>query len=461
MTELRVAQERVEFQPAQKVTDDASVLTLKNLVLEPLCRWQDGLALPGLFDHWECTDGGRNWRFFIRTGARFHDGKPCEAGDVIAFIQRIIRSVDAFGMKWSYGRYLADTVFTAEGRSCVRATNPEPFADILDVFTEFFPCREDRAGRAVIGTGPFRVADYQPGSRVDLERVSGTQAPARLAISADPEAAGRYRALKEGEADLAVQLERMEQPIDYDPAYQWRKTTSTMSVIYYLNCASGVFAAPPARLAVNHAVDVQPIIRDLFQGLGTPASTIVSPHHLGYGAARIGPIAFDREKAKSLLDRTRFDGEVVMRTPTSMPEKAVQITEAVQESLFAVGLKARIEVQPDRPGFAREVGRKEIGDMAIFDSSPHSTFRILNDKISSSVKAVWWQGYHDGAVEELIAAAGLAVSGAERERAYGKCLARLNANPPWLYLFHPVGVAACRKTVGNVELDPKGILVIR
>jgi peptide/nickel transport system substrate-binding protein len=132
----------------------------------------------------------------------------------------------------------------------------------------------------------------------------------------------------------------------------------------------------------------------------------------------------------------------------------------VQEDLRAVGVAARLDVQADRPEYAREVGRKHIGDMAIFDSSPHSTYRILNDKISSATKAVWWQGYHDDEVERLIVAANRAVDDDARERAYARCLERLNANPPWLYLFHPIDVFASVRELRSVTLDSRGVLVV-
>lgn len=39
---LTIALEKLDFLPANRVTDDTSILTLKNLVFEPLLRWQPG-----------------------------------------------------------------------------------------------------------------------------------------------------------------------------------------------------------------------------------------------------------------------------------------------------------------------------------------------------------------------------------------------------------------------------------
>ena len=43
---ITIALEKIDFMPPDRVTDDASILTLKNLVLEPMLRWENGAARP-------------------------------------------------------------------------------------------------------------------------------------------------------------------------------------------------------------------------------------------------------------------------------------------------------------------------------------------------------------------------------------------------------------------------------
>ncbi|MFN4211266.1 MAG: hypothetical protein ACK4G5_11920, partial [Devosia sp.] len=196
-----------------------------------------------------------------------------------------------------------------------------------------------------------------------------------------------------------------------------------------------------------------------FQGLGAPAASIVSPFHLGM-AEPIAPIAYDPALAQRLLDSAGGPADVTLRTPLFMPERAPRISAFVAEALGRVGLSVTIETETDRPEYARQVGRKEIGDMAIFDSSPQSTYRVLNDKISSVTQGVWWQGYDDAETERHIAAANRAVADDDRERAYAICLRRLNAAPPWLYLMHPTDILATRPDLSRLTIDHKGTLVI-
>lgn len=365
---LTISLEKIDFLPPTRVTDDTSVLTLKNLVFEPLLRWNKGFVQPGLFSHWTHTENGRSWTFHIREGAVFHDGKPCVAGDIISFIDGILDAVDTFGMKWSYARYLKDAKISADGDAIVRVNNPTPIADILDIFSEFYICRIDAEGRPILGTGRYRVSEYEPQKRAVLEKVNGASGPDRIVALAEKHAHSRYEQLRSGLVDAASNLERVEGGLDFSPDYQWGKAVNTLSVMYYLNCSKGIFQSPAARLAVNHAVDTHAIVDDIFHGLAVPSSTIVSPFHLGSAKANLATIPFDPDKARRLLDGVDTSAEIELRTPTFMPERAPEISRFVAASLQAVGLKVSVKTELDRPEYARQIGRKEMGDMAIFDS---------------------------------------------------------------------------------------------
>jgi peptide/nickel transport system substrate-binding protein len=458
---LRIAAETCRFLPPARVSDSSAILTLQMLVFEPLLRWTDGgRVVPALFSHWDMEDGGRRWTFHIRDGARFHDGVAVEAAHVLATIEGILGSLDLFGMKWSYSRYLAQARITAPTRDTIRVENPEPFADILDVFAEFVLVRADSAGAPILGTGPYRVTDFVPDVSAELQRVAAIPGPERITFLAIPGHEARIEALVAGAADVGMQLEREAQDAREAAALEWGRGLNGLSVMHYLNCTEGAFTHPAARLAINLAVDREAIVRDLFHGLGVLSATVVSPLHLGARAAGLAPIPHDPVRATRLFEEASVTGPLLLRTPRTLPERALDITRAVAADLARCGVAARIEIEEDRPDYARQVGAKRIGDVAIFDSSPRSTFRVLDDKVSSVNKAVWWQGYHDEEAQRLIAAANRTIGDEAREVAYGAVLRRLHAAPPWLYLFHPVEVFAWRPGAGRFSLEGTGILRI-
>ena len=462
---LTVALDRVDFLPANRVTDNAAILTLKSLVFEPLCRWNDGRIEPALFASWSCDEAARRWRFRLRRDAMFHDGVPCTARHIVEYIDGILVSRDMFGMPWSYARYFEGARFTAVGQDVLDVEAATSFADMPEVFAEFFICRADASGRPLLGTGPYRVAALEPGHEAVLVPVGGGGAITAVAIVS---AEARLAAVREGSActgrvgqiDVACALEQMHAFPDFGPDLAWARNTSTLSVMAYLDASNGVFRDPSLRLAANLAMDKDRFVREVFGGLAQPAATVVSPFHFGHAASGCAPLPYAPDAAKRLLDASGVSGELLLRTPDHMPERAPGIAIAIAAALDSVGFRTQMEMQHDRPQYAREVGRKQMGDVALFDSSPHSTFRVLDDKISSVSQGVWWQGYHDTEVERLIAQARHTVSAPDRAAVYGKCLARLNLMPPWLYLVHPVLVCAWRHGRGSFSLDHRGILRI-
>ena len=454
---IRIALERVHLPPLGRVTDDTSVLTLRSLAFEPLCRWQDGEVLPGLFSHWQTEADGCSWRFAIRQGAAFHDGLRCTATHVLATIRAALDGRDMFGMPWSYARYLAGAEIAAEGEDAIRIATPSPLADLPEILAEFICARADAAGEATIGTGPYRIARYLPDKDALLVATDPARSPSAIHAVAIPAAEARLAALRDGGADVALNLERRDGPAE-GHGLVWGHAPNTLSVMAYLNCAEGLFRDPRARVAANLAVDRDAIVARLFHGLGLPASSIVSPFHLGMRAARPSPLPHDPGRARALFAEAGAGAPVLIRAPAHMPERAPEIAAMIARDLSACGCPATVEVVSDRPAYARQVSARRIGDIALFDSSPHSTFRVLDDKISARSRGPWWQGSDDPALEAMFRAAAAILDPAARDAAYGRCMANRCDNPPWLYLFHPIDAYAAVPGAPALALDHRGVL---
>ncbi|KAK1987052.1 hypothetical protein LZ30DRAFT_580773 [Colletotrichum cereale] len=465
---LTLSLENVDFRLPTQVTDDSSVTALKSLVFEPLLRWQPyGYIKPGLFEHWEHSSDARIWHFRIREDAMFHDGELCTATDIITYINGLLDSRDYFGMRWSYSRYFAETEFSAVDDWTVKVVNSEPFADILGVFCEFWPSRLDKDGKPVFGTGPFRVVEFERKDgigRAKLQRLNPNRHtnPHIIIASTEPNAAKRLQLLRSGEVDAALNLERVEdfELLNFDESLRWGRVTSTLSAIYYLNCTEGIFTSPEVRLAANLAIDNEALVKEVYHGFALPSATIVSPFHLGFPEAKLKPIPYEPARARSLLEGLDMRTPLVLRTPTYMPEHAEKISNFVASSLRAVGFEVEVKVETNRPEYARQTGlQKQIGSLALFDSTPNSTFRVLDDKISSSSHATWWLGYHDDEVQQLIHEARNKVDYEARATWYAKTLEKLQENPPWLYIAHPEVVWATKRDMG-LQIGHSGILTI-
>ena len=451
-----IAMERVEFLFQDRVTDDSSILTLRNWVCEPLLRWQAGRVLPGLFEKWQLSTDGLRWQFRIRPDAAFHDGTPCTSACIADFIGNILNSVDMFGMKWPYARYLDGAAIEAPADEILLVRTASPFPDLVEVFAEFHVSKLDKSGLPTLGTGAWKVVEYEPRVRARLAPAFGTGK--RVDFLSMRHAEDRLDLLRDGIVNCAMQLEKLAVPQRRLEGFNWVESNASLSVIAFMNGRSGPFSWPEARLAANLAIDRNALISEVMGGLASPATTVVSPFHVGYGEAGSETIAHDPTRARSILLESGAPTEVVLRSPEYMPERAPEVAKFIAEALGEIGFDVDVQIEPDRPEYARQLGRKDMGDLAIFDSSPRSTFRVLDDKISSETASMWWQGVHDPRANDLFNSARRTLDPGKRAQAYGECLAHLSRHPHWLYLYYPKVCMAHATELKRLSLDHSGTL---
>lgn len=424
--------------------------------------WRDGETSGGLLDSWEIRGEGRSWLFTLREGACFHDGKPCTTEQVIEALNMFKNARDSFGMKSPYARYLNGFEFEVKGPARLIVRSPHPCGDLADIFCDFYVGKRETDGGPLVGTGDYRVEEYVEGDRLKLtvREGSGNRRYTHVTFYEIPEARERYRALLRGEVDVATGLQSIEEsPVRRSASDEvcWQAVTNTMSVTCFLNGFAEPFCHPEARVAVNLAVDVSQIIEDVWHGLAEPAATIVSPFHFGYPTG-LEPFAYDPDQAKDLFKHCAMPEELVLKSPWYMPDRATEVSRIIQRQLAAIDIPVRIEIGDDRPQYARDVGAKQIGHLAMFDSTPTTTFRVMADKVYSKSMGTWWQGVVDEEADHLFEIARRTVDPEERRKAYARCLSRLHRVPPWLYLYHPQFVCAYRHKIAGVHIDHAGLL---
>lgn len=152
----------------------------------------------------------------------------------------------------------------------------------------------------------------------------------------------------------------------------------------FLNGFDTPFSNLEARLTINHAVNKKQIIDHVCHGLGIPATTVVSPYHCGYESS-MEPIFYDQNKSKRLFDKIGGPSQIIIRTPQSIPAHGEEIACLIKENLESIGFNVTVDVQTDRPAYTGEACQKHIGHLGLYDSSPHSAYRVLYDKISSRI----------------------------------------------------------------------------
>lgn len=170
-------------------------------VFDGLLRQQGGSdeILPALAHHWESGDDGTAWTFYLRKDVPFHDGRTLTADDVVYSFERMRRLPERMLYGFMF-RNIAEV--TAPGPLVVRIRLKRPHALFLPFLctsrASIVPKEPPRRGDEQIalrpiGTGPFRVAAFDPGlcvleahvphyaGRAHLDRVEIVNLPWRIA----------------------------------------------------------------------------------------------------------------------------------------------------------------------------------------------------------------------------------------------------------------------------------------
>ena len=436
-----ILQRRADLVDPHDCTDAADDLSILSAVLETLIR-RDGQGFaPYLAQSWTVSDDARQWEFTLREGACFQDGSPCDAEAVAQSLRRMAREDKGYtlGAPAVWRQYLGTATIEAQGWH-LRIRLADPMADLLDVLVQGFIASPASLAQmdagdltAMMGSGAYRVADVSAG-RVRLAPVaSGPD----LIFQAMPDADARAAALRAGAAQVATNLPYT---CDLGPACTRVETLNPVAIIFLMNASKGPLTDSRLRSALDLALDRDALVRDVMDGGATPLYGFVSPAH--FGAGRNPAPKRDLALARSLLVEAGYPNGLTLgvSSPTRLPDESLRLTAALSDQLKQIGVTLEVSYHEDREAYAHMVRRKEILDLAVFDSSPLSTYRVLVEKLDARVKGSWWEGYHNPEIEALIDQGRRCTDTAARAAIYAQAYAVMQIDPAWLTLYNPIRV---------------------
>ena len=271
-------------------------------VYEPLVSLgPDYSVRPGLAERWELV-GPATWRFHLRPNVSFHDGRRFGAEDVV----------------WSWGRAFLprsvsetlDSVARVDDLTVdfiSRSPNLRLPEQLVHPEGPIVPKDGHNDSTPPVGTGPFKVVDYEPRRQVTVERFDGywgTKAAAeRLTFRFMPDPEIRLEALHKGEVDMVTGLPRVStSTIEADRRFRVVRTSPGATQILSFNAAGQFGADRAVRQAVSMAVDRVRYVAEVLGGNGERGRWISPPAVLGPAAPSVEPPVFDPSGARQILD---------------------------------------------------------------------------------------------------------------------------------------------------------------
>ena len=440
------------------LASDEFSYSISSNVYEPLVDMDAHESLrPGLAVRWHNVDD-LTWRFDLRPGAAFHDGRPVDASAVAASLERArldpaLRSVTSFE---PVERFSAPSASTVE----VRTRFPVP--DLAARLTELGIWAEPaRSGAALEGSGPYRVASWTPGGDVVLARVRGT-GPERLVFRAMPTAAERVDALRRGEVDLIAEVPAQQvAELRAAPGLRVVESRGLRVLFLGMNCEAAERAdlAPPSnpfrdarvRRAVGLAIDRRALVDGPLGGFAEVLDQAVAPEVFGY-AKDLPQLVHDPPESRRLLAEAGVAAgfETALDFVPGKYRDVERVVDALVADLGVVGIR----VTPRPAAYPQFLDRVDRRDTPFYlrgwstSVSAGQTYDILLRSPAGGFGSSNAGGYSNVELDALLESAGREPDDAKRLAVLRRAADIIRADMPLVPLYRQFNLYAVRSAVG-------------
>lgn len=297
------------------------------------------------------------WRFTLREGVKFQNGKTFTAKDVAGQIEYLINNEEALGtVAYSTNQKQAKMVSArAIDDLTVEIKTETPVPELPRQMAGFWIPDVDAKNdlgladfsKAPIGTGPFKAVNFGAGA-VDYEAYPGAWRPAkvkRLRTIELPDAATRVTSILSGEIDVSqgVPFDAITQLEEGGHRVDIAERPSVMGWRFMSVRESSPFHDKRVRQAANYAIDRNLISKELLGGVSPPAGQCATRGTFGYNPD-VKPYPYDPDKAKALLAEAGyadgFDTEAMV-LPGAFPADS-EIYQFAAQQLTAVGIRVKL-----------------------------------------------------------------------------------------------------------------------
>ena len=448
---------------------------------------RDGGKLePALASSWKALDD-TTWEFKLRNDVKWQDGTPFTADDIVYSFQRA-KSVPGTVASYTGAlRTIESTTAKDPHTVIIKTIAPNPMLplDIASIYIvskhigEKSKTEDYNAGRAMIGTGPYKFESYAPGDRTVFERSPTYYGPKPLWDKVV------YRFINNGAARTAALLSGDVDVIDKVAVTDVEKLKKTPSVSVFTYPGLRVLLLQPSfrpgpnefitdnagkpldknplldvrvREALSMAINRKAIADRVLQGTVTVANQWMPAKTFGYNPD-IKEIAFNVEQAKKLLAEAGYPQgfQVTIHVPGDRYPQAPETVQAVAQFWTRIGVKTRVEVVP----WAVYSGRAPKNDYAVSviawgNGTGEAGYGLLQTLASHDAKrgrgANNWGRYGNEAVDKALDAATVEFDAKRREAIFRHAVKLVTDDVGNIPIFHYQNIWAAKKGLKVVPL---------
>ncbi|MBK5091260.1 ABC transporter substrate-binding protein [Burkholderia sp. R-69927] len=446
-------------------SDNPSIWT-ELLIYDQLVRpSKDGKKLePGIAESWTVTPDGKEFHFKLRPDARFSNGQPVTAADVVFSLKR------AAGEKSSWASFFRPiSSYSVIDDHTVVMKLDKPFTPMLNNLAMFsasiLPAKlvQDQGAAFFehpIGSGPFVLKNWVRGQQQVFVKNPYFWEKNKLGIDGAnieivPEDNARVLKLKAGELDAIVGIPYNQvDTLKGDPSIAVHEAPVFRVDLVQLNTTKKPFDDKRVRQALNFAVDKEAIIKGILRGNGRVATSSIPV--MAYNNTNLKPYPVDLAKARSLLAEAGFANgfKTTMLVPGGDAVER-QVASTIQAELGQIGVVVELQTIEDSAQFSTtKSGNFEMSlsyaTSDTIDPDQLVGFTAVNPERANAFHTQW----RDDRVNELYPQERVTPDGEGRGKLFKEMQARVRDGAPFIFLYDPTEPYANRKNVSGFEVLP-------
>ena len=333
-----------------RIGTDGQSEHIDSLIFDALVRRDEHFNVqPWLAQSWETPDP-LTYIFHLRSGVKFHDGRPLSSRDVQWTLDSIIKgSVPTVKLQAYRNVTAVDAPDPLTVVIHLKQPDPGLLPNLSDGAIGIIPAGSGRDfGRHLIGSGPFRFVSQEQDKEVVIERNQSywSQPPnlERVRFAVVPDSITRALELQKGSADVAVNALSADQVFALRDNSQLVVETGPGTVLNYIsfNTRDPILKDVRVRQAIADAINRPLIIQTLWRGQARLAESLLPINHWAW-TGEVEAHAFDPASANSILDRAGYkrgrDGiRFHLTVKTSTDETTRTLAVVIQQQLREVGI---------------------------------------------------------------------------------------------------------------------------
>ena len=356
------------------IVEDGVMQSISRNIFEGLTgRTPSMEVIPELATEWEQT-GPTTWVFTIRPDVVFHNGEKFDAAAAAYSINRVLDPANESSVK-AFVPSIASVEATGDMTLQVELVGPDPnlpgvLSYVMMVPPDYVEEDVERFGREPVGTGPYVLEKWTPGTSLELARFDDYwgEAPEidRATAVFLPEVEVRVASLQADEVNVAAI-----NPAQADRAPRVTSVGSTDVAEFGFDAQPGtVLSDERLRLAINLAIDREALIDVVYDGYASPAhGQLVPPEAFGFDPS-LDDYPFDLDQAKALVVEADAVGkEVVIVSPQGRWVQDVEAVQAIAAMIEETGLTVTVEPLEFSAFLDRVFDREARADLMFFAAS--------------------------------------------------------------------------------------------